>query len=114
MCFSFCRTIQRKQALAWLALRQGAKQYLHAFGRIGTGDVELLDKEIAKTGQAFKGKENKERDNSPHVGITPAATPTAVPAAAASPVKTEAMVTEEANAESAPAEVNVTPMEVDG
>jgi THO complex subunit 1 len=34
--------MQHKQQLSWLALRAARDQYLHLYGKIGTGDVELL------------------------------------------------------------------------
>ncbi|KAJ7610875.1 THO complex subunit 1 transcription elongation factor-domain-containing protein [Roridomyces roridus] len=37
---------EAKQRLAWLALRTARDQHLQHFGKIGTGDIELLAKEI--------------------------------------------------------------------
>ena len=38
--------IQNKQRWAWLALRTARDQYLQYFGKIGSGDIELLAQEI--------------------------------------------------------------------
>ena len=37
---------QNKQRWAWLALRTARDQYLQYFGKIGSGDIELLAQEI--------------------------------------------------------------------
>ena len=37
---------QNKQRWAWLALRMARDQYLQHFGKIGTGDIILLQQEI--------------------------------------------------------------------
>ena len=37
---------QNKQRCAWLALRTARDQYLQHFGKIGTGDIILLQQEI--------------------------------------------------------------------
>ncbi|RDB19505.1 THO complex subunit 1 [Hypsizygus marmoreus] len=42
---------ESKQRWAWLALRTARDQYLQHFGKIGTGDIELLAKEIEKEKQ---------------------------------------------------------------
>ncbi|KAF8347064.1 THO complex subunit 1 transcription elongation factor-domain-containing protein [Amanita rubescens] len=39
---------ESKQRWSWLALRTARDQYLQLFGRIGTGDVEMLAQEIEK------------------------------------------------------------------
>ncbi|KAG6829776.1 hypothetical protein H0H92_003566 [Tricholoma furcatifolium] len=46
-----------KQRWAWIALRTARDQYLQHFGKIGTGDIELLAKEIEEE----KTKQEKER-----------------------------------------------------
>ena len=38
--------MQNKQRWAWLALRTARDQYLQYFGKIGSGDIELLAQEI--------------------------------------------------------------------
>ena len=38
--------MQNKQRWAWLALRAARDQYLQYFGKIGSGDIELLAQEI--------------------------------------------------------------------
>ena len=38
--------MQNKQRWAWLALRMARDQYLQYFGKIGSGDIELLAQEI--------------------------------------------------------------------
>jgi hypothetical protein len=38
--------MQNKQRWAWLALRSARDQYLQYFGKIGSGDIELLAQEI--------------------------------------------------------------------
>ena len=38
--------LQNKQRWAWLALRMARDQYLQHFGKIGTGDIILLQQEI--------------------------------------------------------------------
>ncbi|KAF8079193.1 THO complex subunit 1 transcription elongation factor-domain-containing protein [Lyophyllum atratum] len=42
---------ENKNRWAWIALRTARDQYLQHFGRIGTGDIELLAKEIEKEKQ---------------------------------------------------------------
>ncbi|KAK0466275.1 THO complex subunit 1 transcription elongation factor-domain-containing protein [Desarmillaria tabescens] len=44
---------ENKQRIAWLALRAAREQHLNLFGKIGTGDIELLVEEI----EAAKQKE---------------------------------------------------------
>jgi hypothetical protein len=49
-----CR--QSKQRWSWLALRTARDQYLQLFGRIGTGDIEILAQEIEKEHEKEKLK----------------------------------------------------------
>ncbi|KAG7452092.1 UDP-glucose 4-epimerase [Guyanagaster necrorhizus] len=42
---------ENKQRIAWLALRAAREQHLNLFGRIGTGDIELLVEEIESAKQ---------------------------------------------------------------
>jgi hypothetical protein len=48
--------IQNKQRWAWLALRTARDQYLQYFGKIGSGDIELLAQEI-ENGKGLKSEE---------------------------------------------------------
>ncbi|KAG6840767.1 hypothetical protein C0991_004552 [Blastosporella zonata] len=54
---------QNKQRWAWIALRTARDQHLQHFGKIGTGDIELLAKEIElekeRLEQREKGEEAK-------------------------------------------------------
>ena len=62
--------MQSKQRWAWLALRTARDQHLQHFGKIGTGDIELLAKEIEmekerqerERVQKEKGEETKSED----------------------------------------------------
>ncbi|KAH0591368.1 hypothetical protein H2248_001446 [Termitomyces sp. 'cryptogamus'] len=61
---------ESKQRWAWLALRTARDQHLQHFGKIGTGDIELLAKEIElekerqerERAQKEKGEETKGED----------------------------------------------------
>ncbi|KAJ7459047.1 THO complex subunit 1 transcription elongation factor-domain-containing protein, partial [Mycena galericulata] len=48
---------ENKQRWAWLALRTARDQHLQHFGKIGTGDIELLAKEIEAEKRVPKGEE---------------------------------------------------------
>jgi hypothetical protein len=49
--------LQNKQRWAWLALRTARDHHLQHFGKIGTGDIELLAKEIEAEKRVPKGEE---------------------------------------------------------
>ncbi|KAJ6575486.1 UDP-glucose 4-epimerase [Mycena capillaripes] len=49
--------VQNKQRWAWLALRTARDHHLQHFGKIGTGDIELLAKEIEAEKRVPKGEE---------------------------------------------------------
>lgn len=50
---------KNKHRWAWLALRASRDQYLQHFGKIGTGDIEILAQEIEKEKEkALKGEDN--------------------------------------------------------
>lgn len=49
--------LQNKERWAWLALRTARDQHLQHFGKIGTGDIELLAKEIEAEKRVPKGEE---------------------------------------------------------
>ena len=49
-------SMQNKQRWAWLALRTARDQYLQYFGRIGSGDIELLAQEI-ENGKGMKSED---------------------------------------------------------
>jgi hypothetical protein len=48
---SHLTVVQTKHRWSWLALRTARDQHLQHFGKIGTGDVELLVQEIEKEKQ---------------------------------------------------------------
>jgi len=48
---------ENKQRWAWLALRTARDHHLQHFGKIGTGDIELLAKEIEAEKRVPKGEE---------------------------------------------------------
>ncbi|KAJ7109844.1 UDP-glucose epimerase [Mycena epipterygia] len=48
---------ENKERWAWLALRTARDQHLQHFGKIGTGDIELLAKEIEAEKRVPKGEE---------------------------------------------------------
>lgn len=65
---------QNKQRWAWLALRSARDQYLQHFGKIGTGDIQILAQEIDKGLDNIKGEDASGlsiEDNAPG---TPAST----------------------------------------
>jgi hypothetical protein len=49
--------VQNKQRWAWLALRTARDHHLQHFGKIGTGDIEQLAKEIETEKRVPKGEE---------------------------------------------------------
>jgi hypothetical protein len=55
--------LQNKQRWAWLALRAARDQYLQHFGKIGTGDIQVLAQEIEK------GQENAREDGTGGLAI---------------------------------------------
>ncbi|KAF8167499.1 THO complex subunit 1 transcription elongation factor-domain-containing protein [Crassisporium funariophilum] len=67
--FSFVLSIQNKQRWAWLALRTARDQYLQHFGKIGTGDIELLALEIEKE-KSLKGEDMEHGSGSPSSATT--------------------------------------------
>ncbi|SJL06435.1 uncharacterized protein ARMOST_09772 [Armillaria ostoyae] len=70
---------ENKQRIAWLALRAAREQHLNLFGRIGTGDIELLVEEI----EAAKQKETVQLLRDPPPEETGSASPlVAVPTTA--------------------------------
>ncbi|KAJ8472875.1 hypothetical protein ONZ45_g16501 [Pleurotus djamor] len=48
---------QNKTRWAWLALRTARDQHLQHFGKIGTGDLELLAQEIEKEKNSVKSED---------------------------------------------------------
>jgi hypothetical protein len=65
--------MQHKQQLSWLALRAARDQYLHSYGKIGTGDVELLvqaiENEKTEAQETIPVKEKEESPASPMAGV---------------------------------------------
>ncbi|KAJ6469590.1 THO complex subunit 1 transcription elongation factor-domain-containing protein [Mycena vitilis] len=51
---------ENKQRWAWLALRTARDHHLQHFGKIGTGDIELLAKEIEAEKRVPKGEKGEE------------------------------------------------------
>lgn len=65
---------QNKQRCAWLALRTARDQYLQHFGKIGTGDIILLQQEIenAKVEKEKAGGGEGASSSTVAAGVSPA------------------------------------------
>lgn len=64
--------LQQKDRFSWLALRRARTEHLHLFGKIGTGDVDMLITSIEQ--EREKEKEKNDRTEAP---VTPSAPPPA-------------------------------------
>ncbi|OCB88986.1 hypothetical protein A7U60_g3793 [Sanghuangporus baumii] len=67
-----------KERLSWLALRLARDEYMHLFGRIGTGDVILLAQEIEKEKESVQRGESVPSNTDASAG--PGSTQETVPA----------------------------------
>ena len=66
---------QNKQRCAWLALRTARDQYLQHFGKIGTGDIILLQQEIENAKVEREKAAAAEAANAVAATSSPAAAP---------------------------------------